>query len=176
MVRWFAATSPWLGPNTRFEEDHEVRGHELVVLALGDAAKIERLHLLLALQAQQVLLGLHPLDLEGAVVADVGDLPEPVALGTPMMPTKNSTSMALEHLEVPVVPVRVAQRAHLLLRRTHGVARAPRVLDGVLEDVGGDAARRRLEDHALVPHALALHLGHPRAPPLRVRLEVLRSQ
>ena len=64
------------GSEHEVEEDHEVRGHELVVLPLGDEAFRERLHLVLALQAEEVPLGLHPFDLEGAVVAYVGDLPE----------------------------------------------------------------------------------------------------
>jgi len=83
------------GSEHEVEEDHEVRGHELVVLPLGDAAFRGRLHLALALQAEEVPLGLHPLDLEGAVVADVGDLPEARGVRDPMMPTKKSSSMAL---------------------------------------------------------------------------------
>ena len=88
------------------QEDHHVRAHQLVVLSLGHAPLGLREQQVGALLPEEDALGLDPLNLEDAVVADVDHLPQARGVRYAHDAHEKLLLHRVQHLFVPVVAVR----------------------------------------------------------------------
>ena len=96
------------------------------MLALRNSPLGRGLRVVLAFLLEEEALGLDPLNLEDAVVADVSDLPETGGVRHAHDSHEVLFLHDVDDLEVPVVRVGVAQRANYVGGRPAGMTGPPR--------------------------------------------------
>ena len=128
------------GGEYHVDEDNEIGGRDLIMLARGHSTLDHGPRVVLGLLLEEEAHCLDPLDFEDAVVPNVSDLPQAGGVGHTHDPDEVLLLHHVQDLEVPVVSVCVAERADLLVRWSAREAGAPHMLDGMGEDLRGDAA------------------------------------